>query len=102
MLYMYMYIFFSVIYWVLVCAVSLVMVFMAFLTVDFVIRIKLFFVGVVYVLSAVNQEKREVELRSSIEHFPKGQLRHSVTEEKNPLPDAQSMALLFIHITGMH
>ena len=41
----------------------------------------------------VNQEKREVELRNSIEGFSKHGLRHSTTEEKNSLPDAQSMCL---------
>ena len=38
----------------------------------------------------MHQEKQEVAIRSEIEGFQKRSLRKSVTEEKNPLPDAQS------------
>ena len=40
---------------------------------------------------AITQEKQNVEFRKSIEGFAKGQLHHIQTEEKNPLPDSESM-----------
>ena len=42
--------------------------------------------------SAISQEKQEAEFRHAIEKFPKENLRHSFTEEKNPLPDATTIS----------
>ena len=39
-------------------------------------------------LTAIALEKQEETFRKSIEGFPKEQLRHSHTQEKNVLPDA--------------
>lgn len=39
---------------------------------------------------AIAQEKREVELRSGIEHFDKENLSHADTQVKQVLPDKAS------------
>ena len=43
----------------------------------------------VWCLSAVKQEKAELDRRESIEKFDKDQLKKTSTVEKNPLPDPQ-------------
>lgn len=42
-------------------------------------------------VTAIQQEKREVNIRKSLTEFEKGNLKHVQTEEKNPLPDATGM-----------
>ena len=44
-----------------------------------------------FFVAAIDQEKT----LKNIETFDKNQLRHSVTSEKNPLPDAESMLTSF-------
>ena len=49
------------------------------------------FIDVAFVFPlAVAMEKKEVQFRSSIEGFPKTQLKTTETVEKNPLPDQSS------------
>ena len=42
--------------------------------------------------AAIAQEKQEQQFRDSIEKFPKENLRHSFTSEKNVLPDATTIS----------
>ena len=42
-------------------------------------------------ISAIEAEKKENEFRSSIEGFPKGQLKPTETAEKNVLPTKEGM-----------
>jgi len=42
-------------------------------------------------VSAVKQEKAELDRRESIEKFDKDQLKKTNTVEKNPLPDSQGI-----------
>ena len=46
-----------------------------------------------FYVTAIQQEKREVNIRKSLTEFEKGNLKHVKTEEKNPLPDATGRTL---------
>lgn len=46
------------------------------------------FVGIMLV--AIAQEKKEVEMRSGIEHFNKENMKHADTQVKQVLPDKDS------------
>ena len=43
-------------------------------------------------LSDIKAEKQHEGIKQGIEHFPKEKLHHTHTDEKNPLPDKESMS----------
>ena len=50
----------------------------------------------ILVLTAIAQEKKEVELRTGIEGFNKENMKHSETQVKQVLPDKESKYIAFV------
>ena len=50
----------------------------------------------ILVLTAIAQEKKEVELRTGIEGFNKENMKHSETQVKQVLPDKESKSIALV------